>query len=131
MVNLQVDIFLKSRFNFTIYLGKTFIGILFRRLCRKCRISNHFHFFFLFQKAPSLDLETTKDISKYILENGTVSGHDDREITIPYIGTYIINRYLSRFFDFWAHETMYAYIGNKHFFTKSCRCQTYQNSKIS
>ena len=41
---------------------------------------------FFFQKAPSLDLETTKDISKYILENGTVSGHDDREITIPYIG---------------------------------------------
>ena len=26
---------------------------------------------------------------------------------------------------------MYAYIGNKHFFTKSCHCQTYQNSKIS
>ena len=40
-------------------------------------------------------------------------------------------RYLLRFFDRWAHETMYAYIGNKHFFTKSCRCQTYQNSKIS
>jgi len=37
------------------------------------------------KRAPSLDLETTKDISKYILENGTVSGHDDREITIPYI----------------------------------------------
>ena len=89
-VNFHVDIFLKSRFNLTIYLGKIFIGILFRRLCRKCRNSNHFLFLFLFQKAPSLDLETTKDISKYILENGTVSGHDDREITIPYIGTYII-----------------------------------------
>ena len=40
-------------------------------------------------------------------------------------------RYLSRFFDRWAHVTMYAYIGNKHFFTKSCHHQTYQNSKIS
>ena len=44
---------------------------------------------------------------------------------------YVHIRYLLRFFDRWAHETMYAYIGNKHFFTKSCRCQTYQNSKIS
>ena len=43
----------------------------------------------------------------------------------------INNRYLSRFFDCWAHETTYAYIGNKHFFTKACQCQTYQNSKIS
>ena len=40
-------------------------------------------------------------------------------------------RYLSMFFDRWAHETMHAYIGNKHFFTKSFRRQTYQNSKIS
>ena len=40
-------------------------------------------------------------------------------------------RYLSRFFDCWAHETTYAYIGNKHFFTKACHHQTYQNSKIS
>ena len=39
-------------------------------------------------------------------------------------------RYLSRFFDCWAHKTTYAYIGNKHFFTKSFRRQTYQNSKI-
>ena len=45
--------------------------------------------------------------------------------------TYIYIRYLLRFFDRWAHETMYAYIGNKHFFTKSCHCQTYKNSKIS
>ena len=44
---------------------------------------------------------------------------------------YVHIRYLSRFFDRGAHETMYAYIGNKHFFTKSCHCQTYQNSKIS
>ena len=43
----------------------------------------------------------------------------------------IHTRYLSRFFDRWAHETMDASIGNKHFFTKSCHCQTYQNSKIS
>ena len=44
---------------------------------------------------------------------------------------YLLIYYLSRFFDHWAHETMYAYIGKKHFFTKSCHCQTYQNSKIS
>ena len=43
----------------------------------------------------------------------------------------LIIGYLSRFFDCWAHETTYAYIGNKHFFTKSCHPQTYQNSKIS
>ena len=40
-------------------------------------------------------------------------------------------RYLSRFFDCWAHQTTYAYIGNKHFVTKMCHRQTYQNSKIS
>ena len=40
-------------------------------------------------------------------------------------------RYLSRFFDRWAHQTTFAYIGNMHFFTKMCHCQTYQNSKIS
>ena len=32
-----------------------------------------------------------------------------------------------RFFDQAGHETMYASSGNKHFFTKSCHRQTYQN----
>ena len=32
-----------------------------------------------------------------------------------------------RFFDQVGHETMYAFSGNKHFFTKSCYRQTYQN----
>ena len=32
-----------------------------------------------------------------------------------------------RFFDQVGHETMYASSGNKHFFTKSCHHQTYQN----
>jgi capsule polysaccharide modification protein KpsS len=32
-----------------------------------------------------------------------------------------------RFFDQVGHETMYASSGNKHFFTKSCNRQTYQN----
>ena len=32
-----------------------------------------------------------------------------------------------RLFDQVGHQTTYAYIGNKHFFTKSCHCQTYQN----
>ena len=44
---------------------------------------------------------------------------------------YFSIRYLTRFFDCWAHQTMYAYIGNKHFVTKMCCRQTYQNSKIS
>ena len=32
-----------------------------------------------------------------------------------------------RFFDQVGHETMYASSGNKHFCTKSCHRQTYQN----
>ena len=32
-----------------------------------------------------------------------------------------------RFFDQVGHETKYGSSGNKHFFTKSCHCQTYQN----
>ena len=36
-----------------------------------------------------------------------------------------------RFFDQVGHETIYAYSGNKHFFTKSCHCQTYQNYEQS
>ena len=32
-----------------------------------------------------------------------------------------------RFFDQVGHETMYAFSGNKQFFTKSCYRQTYQN----
>ena len=36
-------------------------------------------------------------------------------------------RVRSRFFDQVGHETMYASSGNKHFFTKSCHRQTYQN----
>ena len=37
------------------------------------------------------------------------------------------NRVRPRFFDQVRHETMYASSGNKHFFTKSCHRQTYQN----
>ena len=37
----------------------------------------------------------------------------------------------SRFFDQVGHETMFASSGNKHFFTKSCHCQTYQNYEQS
>ena len=36
-------------------------------------------------------------------------------------------RYHSRFFVRVGHETMYASSGYKHFFTKSCHRQTYQN----
>ena len=36
-------------------------------------------------------------------------------------------RYRPRFFDQVGHQTMCAYIGNKHFFTKSRHFETYQN----
>ena len=39
----------------------------------------------------------------------------------------LTNRVRPRFFDQVGHETMYASSGNKHFFTKSCHHQTYQN----
>ena len=42
-------------------------------------------------------------------------------------GVILQNRYLPRFFDQFGHQTTYASIGNKHFFTKSCHRQTYQN----
>ena len=38
-----------------------------------------------------------------------------------------MNRVRPRFFDQVGHETMHASRGNKHFFTKSCHRQTYQN----
>ena len=40
-------------------------------------------------------------------------------------------RVCPRFFDHNGHETMYASSGNKHFFTKSCHHQTYQNYEQS
>ena len=40
-------------------------------------------------------------------------------------GAYV--RCLPRFFDQVGHQSMSAYIENKHFFTKSCHRQTYQN----
>ena len=43
----------------------------------------------------------------------------------------ILNRVRPRFFDQVGHETMYASSGNKHFFTKSCHPQTYQNYEQS
>ena len=45
--------------------------------------------------------------------------------------TYHHHGVLSRFFDQVGHETMYAPSGNKHFFTKSCHRQTYQNYEQS
>ena len=42
-------------------------------------------------------------------------------------GERVLLRYRPRFFDQVGHQTMSAYIENKHFFTKSCHRQTYQN----
>ena len=36
-------------------------------------------------------------------------------------------RYRPRFFEQVGHQTLYSSSGNKHFFTKSCHHQTYQN----
>ena len=41
--------------------------------------------------------------------------------------TMVLNGYHSRFFVQVGHETTYASIDHKHFFTKSCHRQTYQN----
>ena len=41
------------------------------------------------------------------------------------------HRYRPRFFDQVGRQTRYASIGNRHFFTKSCHCQTYQNYEQS
>ena len=38
-----------------------------------------------------------------------------------------LDTYRYRFFGCVGHETTYASIGNKHFFTKSCHRKTYQN----
>ena len=46
-----------------------------------------------------------------------LSGHD------------VSSRVRPRFSDQVGHETIYASSGNKHFFTKSCHRQTYQNYK--
>ena len=44
---------------------------------------------------------------------------------------WVLNRVRPRFFDQVGHETMYASRGNKHFITKSCHPQTYQNYEQS
>ena len=46
---------------------------------------------------------------------------------IPTYVVYLHNRYRQRFFDCDGHETMYASSGKKHYFTKSCHQQIYQN----
>ena len=51
----------------------------------------------------------------------------DWRIGCPYVKI----RVRPRFFDQVGHETMYASSGNKHFFTKSCHRQTYQNYEQS
>ena len=43
----------------------------------------------------------------------------------------LCSRVRPRFFDQVEHETMYASSGNKHFFTKPCHRQTYQNYEQS
>ena len=40
---------------------------------------------------------------------------------------HMYSRVRPRFFDQVGHKTMDASSGNKHFFTKSCHRQTYQN----
>ena len=42
---------------------------------------------------------------------------------------YIRSKYSLRFFDHVGHQITFTVIGNKHFFTKLCHCQTYQNDE--
>ena len=81
-----------------------------------------------FKKKHWNRLRENSKIRHFVISSHLFYWHANH-IKLPTSDMYI--RYLSRFFDCWAHETTYAYIGNKHFFTKSCHCQTYQNSKIS
>ena len=43
------------------------------------------------------------------------------------VSAHLKTRVRPRFFNQVGYETMYASSGNKHFFTKSCHRQTYQN----
>ena len=49
----------------------------------------------------------------------------------PRVTNRLYLRVRPRFFDQDGHETMYALSGNKHFFTKSCHRQTYENYEQS
>ena len=53
------------------------------------------------------------------------------EKTLTELSSCMYVRVRPRFFDHVGHETMYASSGNKHFFTKSCHRQTYQNYEQS
>ena len=76
-----------------------------------------------------MDMKKRKKIRKDKKTFQEIDGlSSDFIVSVPWP---MVNRYLSRFFDCWAHKTRHAYIGNKHFFTKACHHQTYQNSKIS
>ena len=61
---------------------------------------------------------------------GPESGENHFQIGIQ-IWFYLYTRVLSWFFVWVGHETMYASSENKHFFTKSCHRQTYQNYEQS
>ena len=55
----------------------------------------------------------------------------EKSITSEIQSSSFCPRYRPRFFDQVGHQTTSAYIENKHYFTKACHHQTYQNSKIS
>ena len=50
---------------------------------------------------------------------------------VKLLSLYVCIRVRPRYLDQVGHETMYASSGNKHFFTKSCHRQTYQNYEQS
>ena len=52
--------------------------------------------------------------------------------TVPFMNNHDVDtRYRPRFFDQVGHQIMYAFIGNKCFFTISCHCQTYRKYEQS
>ena len=55
-----------------------------------------------------------------------ISGSSEDELELSGMRTFAIES-VQDFLNQVGHETMYASSGNKHFFTKSCHRQTYQN----
>ena len=70
-------------------------------------------------------------ITSKITQKSRTLGQDWGVKNDPKSQTLVMDQSPSKIFDQVGHETMYAYSGDKHFFTKSCHRQTYQNYEQS
>ena len=59
------------------------------------------------------------------------SWREEMGSNISFFPTDVKHRYRPSFFDQVGHQTTYASIGNRHFFTILCHRQTYQNYEQS